>query len=157
MRIWEICVEDRFFPCSNPLQSKLTLLPQLISISWAVVIKLASIVKTALPYLCITSHQFLWRSELLASRQVHALYVYWHGWDLWRYWFCLKLMLVMLHFWSDCLLRVPTRSLFPGKVLTFDHGSLGPGKVISFSNSSKRSWKSPYFLIKSRLMNRCLM
>ena len=54
-------------------------------------------------------------------------------------------------------IRVPTRSLFPGKVLTFNHGSLGPGKVLSFSNSSKRSWKSPYFLIKSRLMNRCLM
>ena len=53
--------------------------------------------------------------------------------------------------------RVPTRSLFPGKVITFDHGSLGPGKVLSFSNYSKRSWKSPYFLIKSRLMNRCLM
>ena len=53
--------------------------------------------------------------------------------------------------------RVPTRSLFPGKVLTFDDGSLGPGKVLSFSNSSKRSGKSPYFLIKSRLMNRCLM
>ena len=49
--------------------------------------------------------------------------------------------------------RVPTWSLFPGKVLTFDHGSLGPGKVLSFNNSSKRSWKSPYFLIKSRSMN----
>ena len=59
--------------------------------------------------------------------------------------------------WWDLYYRVPTRSLFPGKVLTFDHGSLGPGKVLSFSNSSKRSGKSPYFLIKSRLMNRCLM
>ena len=58
--------------------------------------------------------------------------------------------------WSD-VGRVPTRSLFPGKVLTFDHWSLGPGNVLSFSNSSKRSGKSPYFLIKSRLMNRCLM
>ena len=53
--------------------------------------------------------------------------------------------------------RVPTWSLFPGKVLTFDHGSLGPGKVLSFSNSSRTSGKSPYFLIKSRLMNWCLM
>ena len=50
-------------------------------------------------------------------------------------------------------IRVPTQSLFPGKVLTFDHRSLGPGKVLSFSNFSEWSWKSPYFLIKSRLMN----
>ena len=34
---------------------------------------------------------------------------------------------------------------------------IGPGKVLSFSNFSEYSWKSPYFLIKSRLMNRCLM
>ena len=53
--------------------------------------------------------------------------------------------------------RVPTRSLFPGKVFTFDNGSLGPGKVLSFSSFPKRSWKSPYFLLKRRLMNRCLM
>ena len=53
--------------------------------------------------------------------------------------------------------RVPTGSLFPGKVLTFDNGSLGPGKVLSFSSFPKRSWKSPYFLIKCRLINRCLM
>ena len=53
--------------------------------------------------------------------------------------------------------RVPTRSLFPGKVLTFDNGSLGPEKVLSFSSFPKRSWKSLYFLIKNRLMNQCLM
>ena len=53
--------------------------------------------------------------------------------------------------------RVPTQSLFPGKVLTFDYGSFGPGKVLSFSNSSKRSWKSPYFLTESWLINRCLI
>ena len=53
--------------------------------------------------------------------------------------------------------RVPTRSLFPGKVLTFDNGSLGPGKVLSFSSFPERSWKSPYFLLKHRLMNRYLM
>ena len=41
--------------------------------------------------------------------------------------------------------RVPTGSLFPGKVITFDHGSLGPGKVLRFSNFSKKSWRSPYF------------
>ena len=49
------------------------------------------------------------------------------------------------------LSRVPTRSLFPGKVLTFDNGSLGPGKVLSFSSFPKRSWRSPYFLIKCRV------
>ena len=50
--------------------------------------------------------------------------------------------------------KVPTQSLFPEKVLNFDHRSLGPGKVLSFSNfSSEWSWKSPYFLMKSRLMN----
>ena len=35
--------------------------------------------------------------------------------------------------------RVPTRSLFPGKVLAFNNGSLGPGKVLSFSSFPKRS------------------
>ena len=35
------------------------------------------------------------------------------------------------------LYRVPTRSLFPGKVLTFNNGSLGPGKVLSFSSFPK--------------------
>ena len=64
---------------------------------------------------------------------------------------------IMMFKWDFATCRVPTRSLFPGKVHTFDHGSLGPVKVLSFSNSSKRSWKSPYFLIKSRLMNLCLM
>ena len=44
---------------------------------------------------------------------------------------------------STFLHRVPTQSLFPGKVLTFDNGSLGPGKVLSFSSFPKRSWKSP--------------
>ena len=59
------------------------------------------------------------------------------------------------HSWV--LYRVPMWSLFPGKVLTFDHRSLGPGNVLSFSNFSKWYWKNPYILIKSRLMNRCLM
>ena len=45
---------------------------------------------------------------------------------------------------SCCIHKVPTRSLFPGKVLTFDNGSLGTGKVLSFSSFPKRSWKSSY-------------
>ena len=36
------------------------------------------------------------------------------------------------------LYMVPTWSLFPGKVITFDHGSLGPGKVLNFSNFFKK-------------------
>ena len=67
-----------------------------------------------------------------------------------------SLMIVYLTVYSGAdESRVPTRSLFPGNVLTFDNGSLGPGKVLSFSSFPKRSWKSPYFLIKHRLMNRC--
>ena len=61
------------------------------------------------------------------------------------------------HHGEYALNRVPMQSLFAGKVLTFDDGSLGPGKVLSFSSFPKRSWKSTYFLIKGRLMNRCLM
>ena len=43
---------------------------------------------------------------------------------------------------SDCphsrrKYRVPTLSLFPGKLLTFDDGSLGPGKVLSLSSFLK--------------------
>ena len=43
--------------------------------------------------------------------------------------------------------RVPTRSFFPGKVLSFD-GSFGPGKVLNCIHFSKRSWKSPYICQK---------
>ena len=55
--------------------------------------------------------------------------------------------LIFVYHLTHC--RVPTRSLFPGKVLTFGHGSLGPGKVLSFSNSSKRSWKILIFLSRA--------
>ena len=41
--------------------------------------------------------------------------------------------------------RVPTRSLFPGKVLTFDNGSLGPGKVLSFSSFKKKVLEKSLF------------
>ena len=49
-----------------------------------------------------------------------------------------------LTLWPD-LFRVPTRSLFPGKVLNFDHGSLGPGKVLNLSNFFKKVMEKSLF------------
>ena len=40
---------------------------------------------------------------------------------------------------------VPTRSLFPGKVLSLKHGCPGPGKVLTFEYLRLKSGKSPCF------------
>ena len=44
-----------------------------------------------------------------------------------------------------CMYMVPTRSLFPGKVLSLKHGRPGPGKVLTFEYFRLKSGKSPYF------------
>ena len=46
---------------------------------------------------------------------------------------------------SSTFYMVPTRSLFPGKVLSLKHGCPGPGKVLTFEYLRLKSGKSPCF------------